>query len=720
MNNNFNGQISVQHPYKIHMVFNNKFSGRINEPTYKMNSKIENNTIVAAIDTAFECGWFYPWTNKTTIFNEIVYVSSSKSTLYCFWSKLNTESWKFVESMSSDNLDSGTGVNTDCGQYPKLYPKLCTQYVVTKQNDLQNLFKNQILTFITTINLQKTINDFFKNHSFLFKNVNNEQEIRLSFDQIEEYLECITSKSWEPNIEHHINLLGNNFLFDKSYRTIAPQELSATLTVPGWYLWKMTIILGIISFLMFFFFITYFRNHLNLMCAFEMKECYFHFTFLFWRNHKVLKICLDFIIFVSLIVLYSVSSNYYEKGYFLDNLSLTNMTSNGVTQYFLLLWGLPLCHVFYYLFFRNFEYLYHHLALQNDKSPVKMFILIQKSTYRNLEHEKNESDNIFSNWKIFWISSYILCFLLSILCLGIYILFKFVPTNNLFAEILPPQIRDYYDNLYPALLTIFSQYILPFCLQKINLNSKWNVFFKILNTFLFTFILPGIFVFILSNECFNLWTSFWDSCYKNFNNFELNQKKYPYSPILTHEDICAVTYWQDVQWNRCSRSALRTITQLHFQKLVCLIFFIPFMDIISKLGKRTLKKYFPTLFVCCKSKTQEKNELTMVFKLMNHILLFGSVCPLMILMTYVAISINLITIFINKRLFDVHYICDENLIFGYEITSYICLFINNLFVIFFWYVNDFVVPFVLMIFQILYWIILLWKKCNSRRQPTVN
>ena len=109
-------------------------------------------------------------------------------------------------------------------------------------------------------------------------------------------------------------------------------------------------------------------------------------------------------------------------------------------------------------------------------------------------------------------------------------------TNNIFG--------DYLNQVFPFLYSLISSIILPFILNKIKFNSKYESFTTVTVLMLLTFLLPIFFIFILSNNCCNLWVSFWEPCYVNLsetgqsNTFDVIQTKFPYETVLKHDVIC--------------------------------------------------------------------------------------------------------------------------------------------------------------------------------------
>ena len=690
MNNNFYGTINLENPYRNFMIHNNKFSGHIKEIHFlKEKEKFDNIYPMVSFKwySRIDCeGNFYPWINLTTIFNEIVYVHEKMSSCYCFWSKLNSkEEWKCLFSSTSDELDGVSQQNSHNEIINWYGPQLCNQYIVLQENITQNLLKNDILYFLTTNNYKNGI----WNYVFL-SNTKKNKIINLSSIYEGTIFNC-TSTLWKPKITKHISILGNKFQFDEHYENIASEELSLTLTIPGWITWRSTIISSSISFVFILFCIWWYSIKFETN-FFKMNESFFHNKILFFgfQNYPeiYIKYVIDFFFLSILFSVYICSPNYYIHGYFLDNISLTNMNENIYGEYIL---------IFLFPLFNFFNY--RLIQICSELYPIP-----------EPELQKNEQ----TKWNLIYIIPYIVTYIVSIFCLFIYILFKFIPKNNYFATTLPSEIRETYDILYPGLLTIFSRYILPFFLKKINLNSRQNSLCKIFNTLCFVFLFPILFVFLFSGDCFNLWVTFWDSCYLNTNNFDMIQSKYPYSIILSHHDICGMRQFYEIKWNRCSRSVLATITQLNVKKLTYLIFIFPLVN----LGTNFVKIFFPSCgkyFSFMKFKDRNEDELNKILTYVYYIILYGSFCPLMICMIYFAIAVNLWTMFMNKFLFNVKYIANDDFVKISNTFMYICLALNNIFLIFFWFSNDFTdfvfdrFPITLIGFQCIIWIRILWK-----------
>ena len=132
----------------------------------------------------------------------------------------------------------------------------------------------------------------------------------------------------------------------------------------------------------------------------------------------------------------------------------------------------------------------------------------------NFNHPENctieahkESTNVnLSTFKIF---GYCMIWLISVALLFVYILFQFIPENNIFAMNIPVKhLGDYVHILFPLMYSLASKYALPFFIKKMKLHSKYESFIFILTTILFTFFLPIMFCFILSNHCLNVWVIF--------------------------------------------------------------------------------------------------------------------------------------------------------------------------------------------------------------------
>ena len=302
--------------------------------------------------------------------------------------------------------------------------------------------------------------------------------------------------------------------------------------------------------------------------------------------------------------------------------------------------------------------------------------------------------------------TYFLIFIISIILLFFYILFHFIPKNNSISMSTNNIFGDNLNQIFPFLYSLISSIILPFISNKIKCNSKYESFISMTVSMLFTFLLPIFFIFILSNNCCNLWVRFWEPCYVNLsetgqtNTFDVIQTKFPYESVLKHDVICgAKLNINSIEFDKCTRDVLHIISDLSVQKLQYSGVVLPIVSFSLQIFKITIVDFHSFSFF--KPKNEENAFHTSLFQYIIYLILFGFACPLIIVIIYVSVFFNLIYFLFQKIYLNVKFKTSD---YSYSINIlYFVLFLHHLLSLMFWISNDFVLPEIMITFICVFW-----------------
>ena len=457
-------------------------------------------------------------------------------------------------------------------------------YILLK--DFKNIESGHVLKLKGTKNFD-TIR-----HTWIYVfEIEKTNEIIEIYSTLENEYFIFTQSRSEPQISQHIAILGNNFDYNLNYDLIASDELSETLMVPEWNILSLSSISSITCFISLLYSTKFISKN-----AFNDKECFYHqmiLNYSFEKLRKFLKYSYDLIMVTLLFISYHYSSNYYENGYWLDNISITNMINS-----------------------KKFEYLILFLFMIYSLS---MYFLITLMDSKNcfIELHQDEPNTVKPSLKFLYVVIYVITFIASIIFLFMYILFQFTPQDNVFSMNVPTIFGNHLNTIFPLIYSLTSKYILPFILKRIELNSKWESFITILTTILCTFFLPLLFIFILSNNCCNLWVSFWKPCIQNLSRtgqdqtFDIRQSKFPYESVLDHNSVCGVKYIDEIYFDKCTRNIFRVISDLSVKKLIYSGIVFPITTLIINFLKINLSDYHSISLL--KPKDKEHRFFTSLF-----------------------------------------------------------------------------------------------------------
>ena len=578
-----------------------------------------------------------------------------------------------------DENDRTSVININTENYKKeliiFGPPLFDYYQLIKN------YKDFKIGTILKLKTTKSFNEELNTWIYVFE-IDNNQILEMNSILEKEYLR-IFQFEWKPIISRHITILGNNFDYIKHSPMIASEELSKMLMVPEWSIKSFSVISWIICFglLIFSTKIIYTPTYAN------DHDCYYHLIILNYFDSmeykKFGKYFYDLVMIGLLFLSYNYSSNYFEQGYWLDNISITNMINS-----------------------KNFEYLILFLFMIYSLS---MYVLIN---FMNKDHNscpinlyQDQPSNLNFSKLGFYSLIYIFMCLLQALFLFFYILFQFIPKeNNFFSIILPQKIDKLLFSIFPLIYSFISTFILPFLLNRFQLKSKYQTFLSILTTIIFTFILPLLYIFLLSNDCMNLWVKFWEPCLENQSQtgedftFDLKQATFPYDVILTNAQICDFKYNQ-FSSSKCTRSISRVISHLNVLKLMysgivlpVVAFFITFLKIECYLYHEI------GLF---KPNMNDHQFFNALFIYITYLILFGFGCPLIILIVYASVFFHMLLLLHSKKYLKIKFFRSE-----YSMSIhllYVILFLNHCLSICFWISNDFVLSELFITFLILFW-----------------
>ena len=704
MNNKLKGNLNiVSKPYELYMVYNNLLSGKIHElnktilsETYYPQNRIMYPVIqihVQKYNTIYSTnGIYYLETRLQTHFDEIVYIHENRL-YFLFWSRLTNNKWTISQSYDDltpgvhnfdvkDENDRTSVIQSDTELLIEKFfifgSILFDKYMLLK--DFKNITRGSVLKLRETKNFDENI----KVWMYVFEIERTNDTIEISSTLQNDYFVPKKLK-WEPKISQNIAILGNNFDYKLNYDLIASDELSETLMTPEWNIWSFDIISSIVCFIILLYSTKFISKK-----TFNDKECFYHHIILnysYKKSGKFLKHLYDFFMITLLFITYHYSSNYYEDGYWLDNLSITNMINS-----------------------KKFEYLILFLFMIYSSS---MYFLITLMDSKNcpIEVHKDAPNTVKISLKLWcdkYVVIYLITFVISIVLLFVYILFQFIPQDNVFSMNVPGTFGNHLNTIFPLIYSFLSEYVLPFILKRIKLNSKWESFITILATISFTFFLPLLFIFILSNNCCNLWVIFWKPCFQNLSRtgenqtFNIIQSKFPYESVLDHDSVCGVKYISQIYFDICTRNIFRLISDLSVKKLIYSGIVFPITTFSINLLKVKLSDYYSISLL--KHKDEDHRFFNSLFNYITYLILFGFGCPLIIVVIYISIFFNLILLIFSKRYLNIQFMTSD-----YSISKmlfYLVLFVNHLLSLIFWISNKFVLPEIMISFLFLFWCII--------------
>ena len=653
MNNKIKGNLNiVSQPYELYMVYNNLLSGKIHELNKTIMSKKyypQNRIIYPVIKIVVEehrpndnlisysfNGIYYPETRLKTHFDEIVYVNGP---YFLFWSKLTDEKW--VISTSYDDLTPGEyyfdvqdendrtsviqiDIKSKKQEFLIFGSILFDTYILIK--NFENIDRGSVLKLKQT----KDFDENMETWTYIFEIERTHDNFEMSSTLENEYFVPRQSR-WSPQISQHIVILGNDFDYNLNYELIAPDELSESLMTPKWNIWSINVISIITCFIILLYSTKFISKN-----AFNDKECFYHYIILnhsYKKSWKFLKHFCDVFMIIVLFISYHNSSNYYENGYWVDNLSITNMINSKQYEYLIL-----------FLFIIYSSSMYCLITLMDSKNcPVEL--------------HKNKSNSTEISLKLLYdkyVFAYLIVFVISIVLLFVYILFQFIPQDNVFSMNAPTIFGNHLNTIFPLIYSLASKYILPYILKQIKFHSKWESFLTILTTILFTFFLPLFFIFILSNNCCNLWVSFWKPCFQNLSRteqdqtFHIVQSKFPYESVLDHDSVCGVKYISEIYFDKCTRDIFRVISDLSVKKLIYSGIVFPITTLIINFSKIKLSDYHYINFL--KPKDEDHRFFNSLFNYITYLILFGFGCPLIIVVIYISVFFNMILLLFSKNI----------------------------------------------------------------------
>ena len=710
MNNKMKGNLNiVSQPYELYMVYNNLLSGQIHELNKSIVSKVlyppkrimypvikiylkECDLSESFCNTEQCSGIYYLDTRLQTNFDEIVYIHTT-GLYFLFWSRLTNNKWTVSQTYNDltpgiqsfdvqDQNDRTSVIQIDTRlkiqQFLIFGSLLFDTYILLK--DFKNIDTGNVLKLKGT----KNFDEILETWTYVFEiEKTNDIIIEIYSTLQNEYFVPIQSK-WEPQISQHITILGNNFDYNLNYDLIASDELSETLMVPEWNILSLSSISSITCFILLLYSTKFIPKN-----TFNDKECFYHHIILnysFEKSRQLFKYFYDLIMITLLFISYHYSSNYYEDGYWLDNISITNMINSKELEYLVL-----------FLFMIYSSAMYFLITLMDSKNcPIELY--------------QDKLDTVKLSLKLLcnkYVFIYVITFIVSIILLFVYILFQFIPQDNMFSMNLPTIFGNNLNTIFPLIYSLISKYILPFILKRIQLTSKWESFITISTTILFTFFLPLLFIFMLSNNCCNLWVIFWKPCFQNLSRtgkdqtFHIVQSKFPYESVLDHNSVCGVKYTSEVYFDKCTRNIFRTISNLSVKELIYTGILLPITTFFMNVLKIKLSDCHSISLL--KPKDEEHRFFTSLFNYITYLILFGFGCPLIIVVIYISIFFHMVCLLLSKRYLNIQFPTSD-----YSISKsllYLVLFVNHLLSLLFWISNKFILPEIMILFVSLFWCI---------------
>ena len=728
MNNNFRGELRIDHEHVLFMVQNNFLSGKIKETKSISYCPLEQimYPILYIYIAWFEIlengdeklytsrwnGVYYVNTKIQTFFGEAVYVNEDDNIedmdgKYCYWSIIFEEKWacdifyeddgSFIYDFEVTDSNDRTSISKEERYYYEndvllntyhahdlfvIGNQVCQEYIVIRE--LETLSNGTILKLDSTANYVQSRGEW--DFVFIITNKAEEEKIVLS-NKFENFHFTCYQKPWESDIRRHISILGNSFVFNKHYKMIAKEELSLTLMTPGWEVWKDIFIPSVICLCVFILFLFQFFQFD--WFYFDDLECHYHFSILnfgLFGSLRYYKYILDILLVIIFFSIYSYSCDYYEHGYWLDNISIKNMMNCKNCEYILLFICFPIYTI----------YVLYLISLLDIPFPGEIFI------------QKKETKINFS-----YVFLYFFMCIIGISFSFMYIFSLYAPKNNYFNPQNLPIKYEYVYKSFPAMLCLLQKYTLPYILRKTKIGSKLSTFVTISAVIFFSFILPFVISFVLSNKCFSLWVLLWEPCYINMNpnpsvghTFDIYQTNFPYETILNNDDICGYHPWEKISNSQCTRDIAGTVIDLSVKKLIFSIFIFPMASLLVVFLRLKCKCHHSLSFLTPQI-IRDYTKFDTLFSYVLELIILGFHAPLIIVMVYVAVIFDYILMLFTKQLLRVEFISSD---YSYVTrTLYLALFMNHILTLLFWIANGFVLSGFLLCLITIFWLVLLYQ-----------
>ena len=235
---------------------------------------------------------------------------------------------------------------------------------------------------------------------------------------------------------------------------------------------------------------------------------------------------------------------------------------------------------------------------------------------------------------------YTLLFLVNICLLICYILSHQLPDDNVLG--IGATVRELLSRFISFILAVNSSLITPkfthyfLRLFGCSVEKNANKCILVIRT-ITTIIIPVIFSFILLNDCGSGWTYLWNPC-KDPTTFDVVvplETQYGYDwfgvtisnpisldlSVLQHDDVCALSSFGDLEWNKCIRSFLSEWCSVLMWKMVIMMF-MPIGIILKKtLWDRKIRGKDRKIVI--------DSEYTMITTKLEVIFVFGIFSPLL-------------------------------------------------------------------------------------------
>eukprot|EP01084_Bolivina_argentea_P135679 239049_1 len=361
-----------------------------------------------------------------------------------------------------------------------------------------------------------------------------------------------------------------------------------------------------------------------------------------------------FVSILLLLVLYPISSNYFECTPLITWFSVSWFYTNDINSWNNWIFGI--LSVFVNICFCNNIYVLCCIAKQiHPKQSLINVSTDATGVINSANYVRNDGNTYKTVTNILQLFIYLFLYLTGVFMIILYLFCESLPDDN---TLIPSSsIRMFISKSISIALAILNAFVVPRLFDSIEMFAHFMKPYRhqvlLLLRTLNTLIIPIITSIIVLNDCGRYWTAYWTPCNSNTeSNFDLSihiKESDAIIPVLNvqlleENDVCSRSNALSIDWNKCIRSFFYRWTYVIMTKFIILIF-MPVFVIVWKLFKNKLTNWYyerRKQLDKCKSNTINVDmEYMMLISNFESVLAFSIITPLILPITFIAVESNI-------------------------------------------------------------------------------